>query len=58
MSSNDEARRVPSALLDVRDVPLSKMPSMASAGIDGALQRVLPISPAVPVPVAAFSSAI
>jgi hypothetical protein len=59
MRSVDEAApAVPSALLDVRRVPLIDVPTMAPVNLDQALQRLLPGSPVAPVPVAAFASAI
>jgi FXSXX-COOH protein len=58
MRPADEAPAVSSSLLDFRHLPLTEVPTLASAGLDGALQRVLPGSPVAPVPVAAFGSAI
>jgi FXSXX-COOH protein len=58
MRSTDEAPRVTSALLDLRQVPLAEMPTLGMVTLDRALARVLPDSPVDPVPVAAFQSAI
>jgi hypothetical protein len=59
MRSVDEAPGViSSALLDLRRIPLTEVPTLAPASRDQALQRVLPGSPVPPVPVAAFGSAI
>lgn len=58
MRSMGEAPAVPSNLLDLRQVPLTEVPTLAPVSLDGALQRVLPGSPVAPVPVAAFGSAI
>jgi hypothetical protein len=58
MRSTDEAA-VSSVLLDLRKVPLVEMPTLTPLTLGKTLQRVLdhPGS-TVPVPVAAFSSAI
>lgn len=56
MRSTDEASRVASAVLDLRQVPLSEMLTPVTLG--QALQRVVPDTLTAPVPVAAFSSAI
>jgi FXSXX-COOH protein len=58
MRSVDEAPTVSSALIDLRQVPLTEMPTLPTVSFDQALQRVLPGSPVAPVPVAAFGSAI
>jgi hypothetical protein len=59
MRSTDEAA-VSSVLLDLRKVPLVEMPTLTPLTLGKTLQRVLdhPGSVTVPVPVAAFSSAI
>jgi hypothetical protein len=59
MKSTDEAV-VSSVLLDLREVPLVEIPTLTPVALDKTLQRVLdhPGSLTVPVPVAAFSSAI
>jgi hypothetical protein len=58
MRSTDEGSRVASALLDLRNVPLKEISILSTVGHDQVLGRVLPDSPAAPVPVAAFNSAI
>jgi hypothetical protein len=56
MRSTDEASRVASAVLDLRQVPLAEM--LTPVTLDKALQCVIPDALTAPVPVAAFSSAI
>jgi FXSXX-COOH protein len=58
MRSTDEAPRVASALLDLRNVPLTQISAPGTAGTDRVLARVMPDSPVAPVPVAVFNSAI
>jgi FXSXX-COOH protein len=58
MRSTDEASIVASALLDLRNVPLTEISVPGTAGHGQVLGRVLPDSPVAPVPVAAFNSAI
>ena len=58
MRSTDEASRVVSALLDLRNVPLAEISVLNTTRYDQALARVLPDSPAARVAVAAFTSAI
>jgi FXSXX-COOH protein len=56
MRSTDEAPRVASALLDLRNVPLTQISIPPAA--DQALARVLRDSSVAAVPVTAFNSAI
>jgi hypothetical protein len=58
MRSTDEASRVVSALIDLRNVPLTEISALNTTLYDQALARVLPDSPVTPVAVAAFTSAI
>jgi FXSXX-COOH protein len=58
MRSTDEASRVASTVLDLRNVPLTQIAVPAAAGAGEALARIMPDSPVAPVPVAAFNSAI
>jgi FXSXX-COOH protein len=58
MRSTDEAPRVASALLDLRNVPLTEIAAPDTPGAAQALAHLLPDSPVAPVPVAAFNSAI
>jgi hypothetical protein len=58
MSSNDEAPRIASALIDFRQVPLAEMLTLTPITLDKALQRVMPDTLTAPLPVAAFGSAI
>jgi hypothetical protein len=58
MRSTDEASRVASAVLDLRQVSLTQMSVPNAIWRDAALARILPDSPVDPVPVAAFQSAI
>jgi FXSXX-COOH protein len=48
----------PSAMVDLRDVPLAEMSALGSDILGGAIGRVLPEPSASPVPVAAFQSSI
>jgi len=54
MRSTDE---VPAALLDLRAVPLEKVPAMGPVTLGRLVQRARPGSP-VPVPAAGFNSAL
>ncbi len=56
MRSTDEASRVASAVLDLRQVRLAEV--LTPVTLDKALQRVIPDNLTAQVPVAAFSSAI
>lgn len=58
MISTEIRRAVPSSLVDLRDVPLAEIPVLGAGLLSEAIERVLPESPAPPVPVAAFNSAI
>ncbi len=58
MRSTDEAPIVPSALLDLRGVPLTEIAVPSAAGTVQAVARVLRDSPVPAVPVALFNSAI
>jgi FXSXX-COOH protein len=48
----------PSAIIDLRDVPLAEMQALGSDVLGRAIGRVLSDSAAPPVPVAAFQSSI
>jgi FXSXX-COOH protein len=47
-----------SPVTDLRGLSLAEMPSLGSALIDEAIERILPDYPVAPVRVAAFQSAI
>jgi hypothetical protein len=52
----DETSKIVSAVLDLREVPLTDM--LTAVTLDKALQRMIPNSPTTRVSVAAFNSAI
>jgi FXSXX-COOH protein len=54
--TEERPKSIPSALVDLRDLPLAKMPELNAGILDEATKRILPESPAVPV--AAFNSVI
>ncbi len=59
MIATDETRSaLPTALVDLRDVPLVEMPVLSTSLIGMALERVMPDPSAYSVPVSAFQSAI
>ena len=49
---------VPSAVADLRGIPLAEMPALGLDVLGRTIGRVLPDSSASPVPVAAFQSSI
>jgi FXSXX-COOH protein len=59
MVSTEELRSSPpSAIVDLRDIPLAEMQALGSDVLGRAIGRVLPAPSAAPVPVAAFQSSI
>jgi FXSXX-COOH protein len=59
MATTEELRpAAPSALVDLRDVPLSEILALGSEVLNGTIERALPGRIAGTVPVAAFQSAI
>lgn len=56
ISVDDRPELIPSALADLRDLPLATIPELDAGVLDEATRRVLPETPSVPV--AAFNSAI
>jgi FXSXX-COOH protein len=59
MIATDEIRSaLPTALVDLRDVPLAEMPALSESLLRMALERVMPDTSAYSVPVSAFQSAI
>jgi FXSXX-COOH protein len=59
MIATDEIRpALPTALVDLRDIPLVEMPALSASLLGMALERVMPDSSAHSVPVSAFQSAI
>jgi len=59
MKITDDTRpEIPSALADLRQIPLSDVPSLGDVTLSDALGRIFPESPVGVVPVAAFNSSI
>jgi FXSXX-COOH protein len=54
--TEERPKSIPSALVDLKDLPLAKMPELNADILGEAIKRILPESSAVPV--AAFNSAI
>lgn len=56
ISTEERPKSIASALVDLRDLPLAKIPDLNTAVLDEATRRILRETPSVPV--AAFNSAI